>query len=287
MHSASKVFQLTFRNNKIWNFILPRSIYLNSVNMEKVMEVLDKNPYYGKYANKIKTLKKESPEEFLNRAENAFKFSESEAQVKSFSKVAEKKKADLPSAAYAFAPQKKLDSIMKIDLLKDRTAEEIKYIWTRYFSTKDAISGIMPAQLFDKIQDRSVQYPMFIFPLPRDQGYEFIYVQFAANEIHFTPLINYQAHQENAPECLTMVHYPDLKSEKGVVLMHGEFNKDILTAKEAQFLANEVTLYYGGNDQEKIELLRKFHSSPSSFNHLELVEQIEKLDLGALAGTKA
>lgn len=32
----------------------------------------------------------------------------------------------------------------------------------------------------------------FLFPLPRDQGYEFIYAQFAANEIHFTPLINYQ-----------------------------------------------------------------------------------------------
>jgi ATP synthase F1 complex assembly factor 1 len=38
-----------------------------------------------------------------------------------------------------------------------------------------------------------------------------------------------QAHKENAPECLTMTHYVDLK-EKGLVLMHGEYNKDVLVS---------------------------------------------------------
>jgi hypothetical protein len=38
-----------------------------------------------------------------------------------------------------------------------------------------------------------------------------------------------QAHKENAPECLTVTHYIDLK-EKGLVLMHGEYNKDVLVS---------------------------------------------------------
>jgi ATP synthase F1 complex assembly factor 1 len=38
-----------------------------------------------------------------------------------------------------------------------------------------------------------------------------------------------QAHKENAPECLTMTHYVDLK-DKGLVLMRGEYNKDILVS---------------------------------------------------------
>jgi ATP synthase F1 complex assembly factor 1 len=38
-----------------------------------------------------------------------------------------------------------------------------------------------------------------------------------------------QAHKENAPECLTMTHYIDLK-EKGLVLMRGEYNKDVLVS---------------------------------------------------------
>jgi hypothetical protein len=32
----------------------------------------------------------------------------------------------------------------------------------------------------------------FVFPLPRDKGYEFILCQFSGHEAHFTPLINYQ-----------------------------------------------------------------------------------------------
>jgi ATP synthase F1 complex assembly factor 1 len=38
-----------------------------------------------------------------------------------------------------------------------------------------------------------------------------------------------QAHKENAPECLTMTHYIDLK-EKGLVLMRGEYDKDVLVS---------------------------------------------------------
>jgi ATP synthase F1 complex assembly factor 1 len=38
-----------------------------------------------------------------------------------------------------------------------------------------------------------------------------------------------QAHKENAPECLTVTHYTDLK-EKGLVLMRGEYNKDVLVS---------------------------------------------------------
>ena len=38
-----------------------------------------------------------------------------------------------------------------------------------------------------------------------------------------------QAHKENAPECLTMTHYIDLK-EKGLVLMRGEYDKDMLVS---------------------------------------------------------
>jgi ATP synthase F1 complex assembly factor 1 len=70
----------------------------------------------------------------------------------------------------------------------------------------------------------------FLFPLPRKQGYEFVVVQFDGNEAHLTTLINYQAYTVNAPECLTIVHYPDLAKDKGIVLMVGEFDKNILVS---------------------------------------------------------
>ena len=68
----------------------------------------------------------------------------------------------------------------------------------------------------------------FLFPLPRKEGYEFIVVQFEGKEAHFTTLINYQAFTENAPECLSLVHYTELMEDKGIVLMVGEYDKNIL-----------------------------------------------------------
>lgn len=68
----------------------------------------------------------------------------------------------------------------------------------------------------------------FLFPLPRKQGYEFVVVQFEGKEAHFTTLINYQAYKENAPECLTLIHYTELAKEKGIVLMVGEYDTNVM-----------------------------------------------------------
>ena len=75
----------------------------------------------------------------------------------------------------------------------------------------------------------------FLLPLPRKSGYEFFVVQFEGDEAHFTTLINFQAHSENAPECLTLVHYTDL-ADKGIVLMVGEFDSNIIVSIFGFFL---------------------------------------------------
>ncbi|KAK8375814.1 hypothetical protein O3P69_008511 [Scylla paramamosain] len=178
---------------------------------------------------------------------------------------------------------KKLESILKTDLLQGKTNQEVAYIWTEHFRQKDAVCGIISVETYDKLHEVAMKYSCFVLPLPRDKGYEFIVLQFAGHEVHFTSLVNYQAYKENAPECLTLVHYPDLKEERGIVLMHGEYNKDILNAFEAQFLVNQLQLYYGSGDKERTALLEKFHQSPDQFKHMELVEHLEKLDLSVLS----
>ena len=85
------------------------------------------------------------------------------------------------------------------------------------------------------LQERFQQFNTFLFPLPRDMGYEFFVVQFLNNEAHFTSLINYQAHKENAPECLNMMHYTELAEDKGIVLMVGEYDKDVLVRNAFYF----------------------------------------------------
>lgn len=175
-------------------------------------------------------------------------------------------------------PVKKLEDIMKLNLLEGKTADELKLIWLEYHKQKEVIAAAIPTDIFDKMIETAKKYPVFIFPIPRSQGFEFIMLQFAVNTVHFTPLLCYQVHKENAPECLNMVHYTEFK-DQGVVLMRGEYDTKVLTAQEARCLANQLQLYYTMNDPSKIKLLETFTKSPENFKHMDVIREMENLQL--------
>jgi len=244
------------------------------------MEELQKNPFFDKYAEKIAKLQKTNPEEFLNRME-AKAQKDQPAKPKDFS---------LPGAAKpavtSTVREKSLNAIMKVELLKDKTAEEISQIWSEHYSSKDAVAAVIPLETYNVMQDRFKEFNTFLFPLPRDMGYEFIVVQFLGHEAHFSTLINYQAHKENAPECLSMVHYTELAEEKGIVLMVGEYDKDVINPREAKCLADQVEIYYSRPSENKLELLNKFTNSPQYFNHMDLINEMNNLDRSNACRTK-
>ena len=135
-----------------------------------------------------------------------------------------------PMTRYKYHIFQKLEEIMKMELLDGKSKEEIGQIWTQHLSTKEGLCAVIPASTFRSMKDLYQVHKTFILPLPRKEGYEFVVVQFAGNEAHFTTLINFQAHSENAPECLTLVHFVDLIEDKGIVLMKGDFDPNVLVS---------------------------------------------------------
>ena len=81
---------------------------------------------------------------------------------------------------------------MKMDLLQDKTADEVKNIWLEYHKQKDVLVATIPNETYKLVEQRSKEHPIFIVPLPRSQGFEFFLLQFSGNTVHFTPLIAYQ-----------------------------------------------------------------------------------------------
>lgn len=81
---------------------------------------------------------------------------------------------------------------MKIDMLQEKTADEIKNIWLEYHEKKDVLVATIPNDVYDVLEKRSNEHPIFLVPLPRSQGFEFFMLQFAGNTVHFTPLLCYQ-----------------------------------------------------------------------------------------------
>lgn len=180
------------------------------------------------------------------------------------------KKAELPF--------KKLEQIMKIELLSGKSAEDVKTIWLEYHLNKNAIAAVIPLDIYNKMMETAKKYPTFIFPIPRSQGFEFFMFQFAANTIHFTPLLCFQVHGDNAPECLNIVHYTEFK-DQGIVLMRGEYDTKVLTAQEAKCLDNQLQLYYAQYDVEKLKLLDCFTNTPEKFKHMNIIRELENLQI--------
>lgn len=251
---------------------------------EKVLEHMkESNPYFDKYARKIAAVQQSSPEEFLAKLQKVEqesskpKFGPSEPS-RDYSGLLNPK-APLGKKPQEDAVQKKLGDFMKLDLVEQRSAEEIKQIWLQYHQGKEVICATIPLEAYDLMMERAKKYPLFILPIPRSQGYEFIMLQFFANTIHFTPLINYQVHKENAPECLNIALYTELRS-KGLVLMRGEYDTKVINGQEAQCLANQLQMYYSQQSESKLALLETFTNKPEQFKHMDVIEELNNLKIG-------
>ena len=88
--------------------------------------------------------------------------------------------------------EKSLSSLMKVELLADKTKQEVGDIWRQYHANKDAVAAVIPADMWASMTALFEEHKTFLFPLPRKEGYEFVVVQFQGKEAHFTTLINYQ-----------------------------------------------------------------------------------------------
>ena len=107
-----------------------------------------------------------SPEEFVARVE-------AQAEAKKPQPV-KPKDFSLPSEPKALkamgaSGEKTLDKVMKLELLEDKTADEVAAIWTEFWSHKDAVSAAIPADVYKEMKERFDKFNTFLFPLPRDK----------------------------------------------------------------------------------------------------------------------
>ncbi len=52
----------------------------------------------------------------------------------------------------------KLSDLMRTDLMADKSADEIAEIWRQYHSTRDAVAAVIPAETYEKMQQRFKEF---------------------------------------------------------------------------------------------------------------------------------
>ena len=110
-----------------------------------------------------------------------------------------------------YVAPKTLDSIMKLDKMKDLNVEEITDIWKKFQTPRSSVFAVISDKYWSYIFAMKTHLPMFVYPIPRDNGKWLFYVgSWGGNELNFTALELYKLKGAEAPVMLTLCHYPDL-----------------------------------------------------------------------------
>lgn len=237
------------------------------------MDQMKSNPYFEKYKNKLKAVYDENPEKFLDSLAN--KKVEKIGNPEDYGiDVTGKTKFTM---SRSMTKKRTLDSIMNIDQVKDLQPEAIRAIWITFLSEIKKFPGMINENEFEIVANRSSKFTTFILPLPREQGYEFMLLQWAGHECHLTPLISYQAHGAEAPSILTMVYFDEFLSSKKIALEMVEIDANQLKPEEAQYLIHLVKQYYINSKEgdEKYSLLKSFTNEPDKFSHMSVIDMIK------------
>ncbi|KAK7504085.1 hypothetical protein BaRGS_00004817 [Batillaria attramentaria] len=246
---------------------------------------IEDNPFYKKYKDKLQYLADSDPDQFKFRLE----------QLQEVKKPKPAKPTPAQSSGTAIAggagptptpqpvPQsasyttaKGLDSVMKLDLVQDKSPEEIEQIWKEYHSKKDCVFAVLKKEDFEDLMSKAQQCPTFVFPLPRNDGFEFMLMQFDGKDVQFTSLAMYQILKENAPACMSLTHYTELVDSKGIVLMSGQYDDKVLKREEALMVVQLMTIYYGKNTP-RFDRVYEFNHKPDSFDYNVLIDDCKNL----------
>ncbi|KAM5247427.1 ATP synthase mitochondrial F1 complex assembly factor 1 isoform 2-T2 [Ctenodactylus gundi] len=125
---------------------------------------LEANPFYDRYRDKIQQLRRSDPVAFESRLEKRSEIQKQpvgHSRQGDFIKCVEQKTNALGKQPMSkgFTKDKTLSSILNLEMVKDKTAEEIKQIWQQYFAAKDTIYAVIPKEKFDLIWNRAQTCP--------------------------------------------------------------------------------------------------------------------------------
>ncbi|XP_044094101.1 ATP synthase mitochondrial F1 complex assembly factor 1 isoform X2 [Neovison vison] len=215
---------------------------------------LEANPFYDRYRDKIQQLRRSDPAAFESRLEKRIEFRKQpvgHSRQGDFIKCVEQKTDALGKhpVSRGFTKGKTLSSIFNIEMVKDKTTEEVRQIWQQYFAAKDTVYAVIPKEKFDLIWSRAQS-------CPTTRG-------------------------DAATSQLVLYHYPELKEEKGIVLMTAEMDPTFLNVAEAQCIANQVQLFYATDRKETYGLVETFNFKPNEFKYMSVIAELEQSGLGA------
>ena len=164
-----------------------------------------------------------------------------------------------------------LDMIVKLEKIINKSAAEIKEIWTTHNNNSGHPNSVLSSSEFDKFQKRSNTSPLFVLPLKRPIGFISYLVETQAGQSMFTSLEQYKRLGSLAPKIFTLTHYTELAAAKDLVLGRGEKYERVITGDDCQELITTMYMFYC-NDA-LFQHVWNFNHRPAGFRWEDVMKQ--------------
>lgn len=170
--------------------------------------------------------------------------------------------------SFNFVGPRKLDDVLKRELVQDKTATEVADIWYTYHENKDNVHGLVlqgDKTAGANILKRAAESPFFVQPVFRDNGYFMLISQFQ-DPCHFLMayLEDYKMDPAAAQPLLTFSIFDDFAESKGLTLVRADvLNKGIVDDEGLKIVQNTIDGYV--NDDEYM-VVNAFNKKPETFD---------------------
>jgi hypothetical protein len=186
---------------------------------------------------------------------------------------------------------KRLNDILKKELIEKKSATEISDLWYTYHEGKENVHGIiLDGQVAQPLLKRAASSPFFIQPIFREDGYFMLVSQFMEPS-HFIMayLEDYKMDPASAQTLLTFSVFDDFSNEKdkNLTLVRADILNKGINDEEGLKVVRAMLDHYAKDDE--YVLVKAFNSKPDTFDTDDFIAQQNakwKLDTAAGSASK-
>lgn len=165
---------------------------------------------------------------------------------------------------FTYPAPRKLDDVVKLDLLRRESKERVEEIWLGYHAEKEFnVAEMWTAEQFKAFKQAAAKFgKLFFFPVPRDGGHFNVISQVQGAHVLFTYLEDYKRDPHGAQPYLAVTFYEELAKDQGLVLVRGDIAPLALDREESLKLLALTRQYY----LEETESVAAFNKGKLDFD---------------------
>lgn len=170
------------------------------------------------------------------------------------------------SFSFSYAGPRKLDDVIKTELLTNKTGSEIADIWYSYHEGKENVVGLVMKGAEGKlVLRRAAKHPFIVQPVFRDDGFFMLLSNFQSPS-HFllAYLEDYKMDPHSATPLITFSVFDDLADDKDIALVRCDVLNKSIEDDEARKVVEGVIDNY--RNQEDYGAVKTFNEKPAAFD---------------------